>query len=81
MSGFMNTLYTDIVNPYNEFYDDDVIILVYHSTCQCTKTLLLTDTYLSKMLLLTGTYLSKTLSEGWCETQKCQKKFVWQVIF
>ena len=61
MSGFMISLYTDIVNPCNEFYDDDVIILVYHYTCQCTKTLLLTRTYLSKKLLLTGKYLSKTL--------------------
>jgi len=43
--------------------------------CQCTKSLLLTGTYLSKTLLLTskylsktllltGTYLSKTFSEG-----------------
>ena len=61
MRGFMNSLYTYIVNPSNEFYDDDVIILVYHYTCQCTKTLLLTGTYLSKTLLLTGKYLSKTL--------------------
>ena len=45
------------------------------------KTLLLRGTYLSKTLLLIGTYLSKTFSEGWCETQKRQKKFVWQVIF
>ena len=64
MSGFMNSLYTDIVNPCNEFYDDDVIILVYHNTCQCSKTLLLTGRYLSKTLLLTRTYLSKTFSEG-----------------
>ena len=60
----MNSLQTDIVNPSNEFYDDDVIILIYHYTCQCTKMLLLTGTYLSKTLLLTGTYLSKTFSEG-----------------
>ena len=49
------------LDPSNEFYDDDVIIVAYHYTCQCTKTLLLTSTYLSKTLLLTGTYLSKTL--------------------
>ena len=60
----MNSLYTDIVNPCNEFYDDDIIILVHHYTCQCTKMLLLTGTYLSKTLLLIGTYLSKMFSEG-----------------